>query len=152
MSNAFFQGGGNFSKGDEAPLVMGLLSICQLDLHSKLFICLWIFELDYIWVLQPQLCVALRQPERESNWRSTLGIKAIEILHSTRCTLLLLLRIQREVYMWRNHVAKLLTHFKLKATLQWWISANNTLRAICSCHNDALPWATKERVNRRFSA
>jgi len=83
MSNAFFQGGGNFSKGDEAPLVMGLLSICQLDLHSKLFICLWIFELDYIWVLQPQLCVALRQPERESNWRSTLGIKAIEILHST---------------------------------------------------------------------
>jgi len=32
-----------------------------------------------------------------------LSIIAIEITHSTRFTLLLLLRIQR--YMWRNHVA-----------------------------------------------
>ena len=47
----------------------------------------------------------MRHPEqtKETVERATLDITAVEIPHSIRFTLLLLLRIQR--YMWRNHVA-----------------------------------------------
>jgi len=47
----------------------------------------------------------LRQPEpnKETVELMNLSIIAIAIIHLTRFTLLLLLRIQR--YMWRNHVA-----------------------------------------------
>jgi len=41
-------------------------------------------------------------PTKKRVERTTLGITAIEIPHSTRFTLLLLLRIQRSAYMWRN--------------------------------------------------
>jgi len=51
----------------------------------------------------------VRRPEPTN--RTTFGITAIEIPHSTRFTLLLLLLFERWAYMWYNHVATLLPNF-----------------------------------------
>jgi len=73
----------------------------------------WIAATDMLGPIFAAIMLRRPEPTKQRGEPTILRIRAIEITHLTRFTLLLLLRIQR--YMWRNHVAT-------------WTDANNSGR------------------------
>ena len=85
----------------------------------------------------------VRRPEPTN--RTTFGITAIEIPHSTRFTLLLLLLIERWAHMWYNHVATLLPNFTSSRRPSTVDSSHRHEGAICCSHNAASPPSSNGR-------